>query len=59
MFKRNNGLHNTIRTSLQVLLAVFVLGVISYAQNGTLKVTSFPGGAEVLVDTVSTGRLRP
>ena len=59
MLKGIRDLHNTIRVSLQVLLTVFVLGVVSYAQNGTLKVTSFPGGAEVLVDGVSTGKVTP
>ena len=40
-------------------LAVFIVTVCARADNGTLKVTSFPNGAEVLVDSVSTGKVTP
>jgi hypothetical protein len=43
------------------LLAVCLLGAVVYAQtgNGSLKVTSFPSGANVTVDGVNTGRVTP
>ena len=44
-----------------VMVAGFVLALSSpaAAQNGSLKVTSFPSGAEVFVDGVFTGKLTP
>jgi len=43
------------------LLAVCVLGACLHAQtgNGSLKVTSFPSGANVAVDGVNTGKVTP
>lgn len=41
-----------------VLLMTFV-SVVAPAAAGTLKVTSFPTGAEVIVDGVNTGKLTP
>src|SRR5262245_17920636 len=43
------------------LLAVCLLGGAVYAQtgNGSLKVTSFPSGANVSVDGVNTGKVTP
>lgn len=59
MFKKVRKLHNTIRVGFQVFLAVCFLGAIAFAQNGTLKVTSFPNGASVSVDGVDTGKVTP
>ena len=41
-----------------VLLITFVIAVTTAAA-GTLKVTSFPSGAQVIVDGVNTGKLTP
>ncbi len=48
-----------ILTAMQVLFVVLVWTAFSYAANGTLKVSSFPTGAEVLVDGASTGKVTP
>jgi hypothetical protein len=45
-------------TIATVLLVTFVIGMAPAAA-GTLKVTSFPSGAEVIVDGVNTGKLTP
>ncbi len=41
------------------LLGALLLASMAYAQNGSLKVTSFPTGAKVLVDGVDTGKITP
>jgi len=41
------------------LLAALLFASMAYAQNGSLKVTSFPTGAKVLVDGVDTGKVTP
>ena len=43
-----------VSAALLLITAVPVL-----AANGSLKVTSFPSGAEVLIDGVSTGKVTP
>src|SRR5712691_10211526 len=53
----------TLRTS--VLTSGLVLGVLAAvavpaaAQNGALKITSFPSGAQVAIDGMPTGRVTP
>jgi hypothetical protein len=42
-----------------VLLVAAVIATTAHAANGTLKVTSFPGGAEVYVDGQYTGKRTP
>src|SRR5438046_8753448 len=52
----------TTRIDRTVLLLVFLLASLSVAarvQAATLKVSSFPSGAQVLVDGVNTGKLTP
>lgn len=46
-------------TPERLFVAALLGTTIAYAANGTLKVTSFPNGAEVLVDSVSTGKSTP
>ncbi len=41
------------------LLAALLFASMAYAQSGSLKVTSFPTGAKVLVDGVDTGKVTP
>jgi len=41
------------------LVALFVLPSALYATNGSLWVTSFPPGAEIIADGTSTGRFTP
>ncbi|MCZ6753411.1 MAG: PEGA domain-containing protein [Acidobacteria bacterium] len=48
-----------ILTAMQVTFVILVWTAFSHAANGTLRVTSFPNGAEVLVDGVSTGKVTP
>jgi hypothetical protein len=45
-------------TTIIALLVLFAGGVTG-ATAGTLKVTSFPTGAQVIVDGVTTGKLTP
>lgn len=40
-------------------LAAFVLSASLYAQNGALKVSSFPAGASIAVDGANTGKTTP
>ena len=52
----------TRRTALRVAIAIalaLVGGVPTLAMSGALKVTSFPSGAQVLVDGVDTGKVTP
>ena len=52
----------TTRTfALAVLSVIVVLSgtELLFAQNGALKVTSFPSGAEVWIDGISTGKVTP
>src|SRR3989338_3726845 len=44
---------------LLILSAVLLAAPSVYAENGSLKVTSFPSGAEVIIDGVNTGKLTP
>src|SRR5262245_25872502 len=45
--------------------SLFIVGILgltvsaAFAQSGALKVTSFPSGAEVIVDGVNTGKVTP
>ena len=52
-----------IATRIPVALAfvclVALMSVVTPATAGTLKVTSFPSGAQVMVDGVNTGKLTP
>jgi hypothetical protein len=49
------------RASFTTIIALLVLfaGWVTSAAAGTLKVTSFPTGAQVIVDGVNTGKLTP
>ena len=49
---------SAVRMTLVVILLVGLESPIG-AESGSLKVTSFPSGAQVLVDGVSTGKLTP
>lgn len=52
----------TRRTALGVAIAIALAlgtGVPTLAMSGALKVTSFPSGAQVLVDGVDTGKVTP
>lgn len=49
----------TIARVLTSLFAVLLLAVICHAQNGSLKVTSFPSSAQVWVDGAYTDKLTP
>ena len=54
-----------MRKILSILLFVFTVSLqslqptSSFAATGALKVTSFPSGAEVIVDGASTGKVTP
>jgi hypothetical protein len=48
-----------LRSVLTILGSVLLLSLTLFAQNGALKVTSFPSGANVLVDGVDSGKLTP
>jgi|SRR5215213_6144154 len=41
------------------ILLVCSTGVLAQSGKGTLKVTSFPSGAQVIIDGVSTGKTTP
>jgi hypothetical protein len=41
------------------VIAVFAAGIVSTASAATLKVSSFPSGAQVSIDGVSTGKVTP
>jgi hypothetical protein len=59
-FIRNNKvLINVLRTLFLSLFFIVVLSTSLYAANGTLKVTSFPSGADVIVDGIPTGQSTP
>src|SRR5437868_14421763 len=45
--------------SVRCLFAVLCLSTLSAATSGSLKVTSFPSGAEVWVDGTYTGKTTP
>ena len=50
------------RSSIRTAIVAGLLGALQSplaAENGALKVTSFPSGAQVLVDGVSTGKVTP
>jgi outer membrane lipoprotein-sorting protein len=40
-------------------LVAFVLSASLYAQNGTLKISSFPAGANIAIDGVNSGKTTP
>ena len=42
-----------------IALAFALLCSVAQAQNGTLKITSFPSGASVKIDGVDTGKATP
>ena len=41
------------------LMAISIFAVSLHAQNGSLKITSFPSGASVAIDGVNTGKTTP
>lgn len=47
------------RTTSLVVAALLWATMPAYAQNGSLKVSSFPSGAAVVVDGVDTGKVTP
>ena len=50
----------TLTSKSLVLLALFVVSSLpAYAQNGVLRVNSFPSGAVVIVDGAATGTVTP
>ncbi len=50
----------TLTSKSLVLLALLALSSLpAYAQNGILRVNSFPSGAAVIVDGAATGRVTP
>jgi len=54
------GIASTHGLARLTLLGVLVFAApVTSAANGSLKVTSFPSGAEVLVDGTNTGRVTP
>src|SRR3989338_4416781 len=50
---------HTAITAVSVLFATLLISTPLSAATGALKVTSFPSGAEVIVDDVSTGKTTP
>ena len=52
-------MNHTKVTTILVFAVLFVLPSAAYAANGVLTVTSFPSGAEVVIDGVSKGRFTP
>jgi len=46
------------KLALSCFLSLLLL-IPAFAQNGSLKVTSFPSGAQVIIDDVNTGKLTP
>jgi hypothetical protein len=51
-----------MRTATQSLMAIFVLAVLvgrAQAANGIVHVSSFPSGAEILLDGANTGKVTP
>ena len=48
-----------LMTGLLFVFTVFLQPTSSFAATGALKVTSFPSGAEVIVDGASTGKVTP
>src|SRR4051794_3421260 len=48
-----------LRTSLVSLAMLLLVTSVAQAQNGTLKITSFPSGASVKIDGVDTGKATP
>jgi hypothetical protein len=57
--KQKHNLNKRSIACLQLLCGALLLTVVCHGQNGVLKVTSFPGGADVLVDGASTGKVAP
>jgi PEGA domain len=55
--RRGVSMRTPLTTAIAFLVA-FVIGVTPAAA-GTLKVTSFPSGAQVIVDGVNTGKVTP
>ena len=49
----------SLTRSLCFAFCLALTASVAYAQNGSLKVTSFPDGATVIVDGVATGRVTP
>ena len=47
------------RCSIAAAIVLLFVCVAAQAQNGALKVTSFPSGANVSVDGVDTGKVTP
>src|SRR3989338_6024792 len=52
-------LKSRIAITFQVLFLILAFTALSFAATGALKITSFPSGAEVIVDGVSTGKITP
>jgi len=48
-----------LMTGLMFVFTVSLQPTSSFAATGALKVTSFPSGAEVIVDGASTGKVTP
>jgi hypothetical protein len=48
-----------LRSFLLLFIILLCLSSVIYAANGTLKVTSFPTGAEVWIDGANTGKVTP
>jgi Protein of unknown function (DUF1566)/PEGA domain len=57
--QRRTGISTRTPVTIAIVLFVTFLIGVAAAAAGTLKVTSFPSGAQVIVDGVNTGKLTP
>src|SRR5215211_3077557 len=57
--RRIDGKRRLVLLQIAVYVALAVAATSAAAQNGVLKVTSFPSGAAVSIDGVDTGKLTP
>lgn len=57
--QRRKGVSMRTPVTIAIIFLVTCVSGLTPAAAGTLKVTSFPSGAQVIVDGVNTGKVTP